>query len=54
MNLGFFLGGGHTIVNLIDKPLAKTPSQAQWQRADKNLQMNFCIIGFYKSQGLLW
>jgi hypothetical protein len=42
----FFLG--HTIVDLIDKMLAKTPSQAQWQRANKNLQMNFCIVGFYK------
>jgi hypothetical protein len=49
----FFFLGGRTIVDLIGKLLAKTPSQAQWQKASKNLRMNFCIVGFYNSQGLL-
>jgi hypothetical protein len=49
MNLLLFIFLAHTIVDLIDKMLAKTPSQAQWQRVDKNLQMNFCVVGFYKS-----
>jgi hypothetical protein len=48
MNLGFFFFFflGHTTVDLIDKMLAKTASQAQWQGPARIYKWTFELLVF--------